>query len=119
MPQLRFGLMGFISDANGPNSYRANADDPRACSEIQAAVGGDVALTGMGMSCWGGNNQDVEQTCRSLHNNGVNVCMCDGSVHFISDFVETSPGGSVPGCLAVWDKLNLSNDALPLDSSKY
>jgi hypothetical protein len=40
-------------------------------------------------------------------------------VRFISDFVELGTSGTPPGCLGVWDKLNLSNDGQPLDSSKF
>jgi prepilin-type processing-associated H-X9-DG protein len=54
-----------------------------------------------------------------LHPNGVNVCRADGSVRFISDFIELGTNGTAPGCLGVWDKLNLSNDGLPIDASKF
>jgi prepilin-type processing-associated H-X9-DG protein len=56
---------------------------------------------------------------RSMHSGGVTVCFADASVHFISDFVELGVNGTPPQCLGVWDKLNLSNDGLSLDASKY
>jgi len=110
---------GYISDANGPNCFQTNSDDPRACTEIQTAVGGATTLIRMGMSCWNGDANDVQQAPRSMHAGGVNVCLADGSVRFISDYIELGTNGTPPGCLGVWDKLNLSNDGQPLDASKF
>jgi prepilin-type processing-associated H-X9-DG protein len=48
---------------------------------------------------------------------GVHVAMCDGSVHWINDDINTSgPWGS---CCSVWDRLIASRDATPvqLDSN--
>ena len=118
---------GYISDDNGPNCNQTRADDPRACSDVQQAVGGssgqgsqgEKTLIQMGMSCYEGNDYDVEQTSRSMHASGVNVCLADGSVRFISDFIELGTSGTPPACLGVWDKLNLSNDGQPIDASKF
>jgi prepilin-type processing-associated H-X9-DG protein len=107
---------GYISDDNGPNCNDTNADDPRNCIQIQQAVGGAAPLIQFGMSCSPGPFADWQQTARSMHPGGVNVCFADGSVHWISDFIEL---GTSQENLGVWDKLNLSNDGLPIDSSKY
>jgi prepilin-type N-terminal cleavage/methylation domain-containing protein/prepilin-type processing-associated H-X9-DG protein len=110
---------GFLSDANGPNSNATQSDDPRTCTDIQAAVGGATPLVQLGMSCYAGDSPDVQQASRSMHAGGVNVCLADGSVRFISDFIELGTNGTPPACLGVWDKLNLSNDGLPIDASKF
>ncbi len=110
---------GYTSDANGPNCMQTLGDDPRACGEIQTAAGGATALIALGMSCWNGSGPDWQQGSRSLHNSGVTVCFADGSVHFINDLVQRGTGGSPPACLGVWDKLNLSNDNQPIDSSTF
>ena len=58
-----------------------------------------------------------------MHPSGVNVCLADGSVRFISDFIElgvrANPPATEPSILGVWDRLNLSNDGYSIDASKY
>ena len=86
------------------------------CSDVETAVGGEINLTAMGMSCSPTNYPNWQQTARSLHPGGVNTCFADGSVHFISDFIQLGTG---PGNLGVWDKLNLSYDGQPIDAGSY
>jgi prepilin-type processing-associated H-X9-DG protein len=114
---------GYVWDANGPNCNETNSDDSRNCSDVQASVGGAAQLIQLGMSCYNGNFPDIQQAARSLHPSGVNVCLADGSVRFISDFIElgvraNSPA-TEPSILGVWDRLNLSNDGYPIDASKF
>ncbi len=126
---------GYYGDDNGPNNRGSPAaDDMQSCVDIQTAVGGasgtgskgEQQLMKMGMACGvvgAPNITDWQQTARSMHVGGVNVCFADGSVHFISEFIElgTNPGTTPPtdANLGVWDKLNLSNDRLPVDPSKF
>ncbi len=111
---------GYHGSDNGPNSTSLPAGDGMmSCSDLIAAVcpPGDttgIELAKRGMPCSTANN--YQQTVRSLHPQGANVCFADGSVHFISDFIEV---GSSDENLGVWDKLNLSNDRQPIDASKY
>jgi prepilin-type N-terminal cleavage/methylation domain-containing protein/prepilin-type processing-associated H-X9-DG protein len=108
---------GWYGDANGPNAQGVDkADDMISCDNLATAVGSTVQVTQLGMSCSGGTKPNWQQTARSMHPNGVNVCFADGSVHWISDFVETGTSGTN---LGIWDLLNLSNDRQPLDPSKY
>ncbi len=108
---------GWLGNDAGPN-YNGDtlADDVLTCNDVEAAVGGAVAITKMGMSCDGWGAADWQQTTRSLHIGGVNICLCDGSVRFISDFVQT---GTSSTAFSVWDKLLLSHDGQPIDASSF
>ena len=68
----------------------------------------------------GGNTQGAT---RSVHQDGVFIAMCDGSVRFISDFVELGidPPDDVlyADILAVWDRLIAANDGLVIDGRSY
>ena len=108
---------GYVCDDNGPNCTQTWADDTCSCSDVANAFGGGPGLTAMAMPCYTGNNPDVQQTARSMHPGGVNMCMCDGSVHFISDLVDHSGTGGTN--LSVWDRLLLSNDGMTIDSNSY
>ena len=107
---------GYAGDDNGPNANTPLADDLLPCTDLYTAVGGQTQLILLGMSCSSGNWPNWQQTVRSLHAGGANTCFADGSVHFISDFVQL---GSGPTSLGVWDKLNLSNDGQTIDASSF
>ncbi len=84
-------------------------------------MGSDAALAKMGMSCSNGNWPNWQQTARSMHAGGVNVALADGSVRWINDYIDISSGQiyNNPPTFSVWDRLNLSNDGHPLDSSQF
>lgn len=110
---------GYASDDNGPNCNVPPGDDPQACTEVQSAVGGSTKLIKMGMTCSSRNEPNWQQGPRSMHADGINVCLADGSVRFVSDFVELGTPGTPPACLGLWDKLNLSNDGQVVDGRKF
>ncbi len=114
---------GYITDDNGPNCSNIYGDDMQGCDDLWTAFGGQPAagpiLSAMGgMSCAYGWCS-WQSGPRSTHPGCINVCMGDGSVRSISDFVDT--GGPFAGSttLHVWDKLNLSNDGQPISASSY
>ncbi len=116
---------GYDGDDNGPNFNAINsnynvelgyADDCESCSAIVAQFGGTLKLSELGMSCSQDDWPNWQQTARSMHSDGVNTCFADGSVIFISDYVQT---GTSQSNLGVWDKLMLANDGLPIKAGTY
>ena len=96
---------GWGGDDNGPNYCGASSDD----------IGGngfnctdDEQLRSECMTCYGPGSFD-QATARSKHPGGVHVAMCDGSVQFISDDIETN--GALGPCCTPWDFLFLSQDS--------
>ena len=111
---------GYIGDCNGPNTTQLKGDDNWGCCEIQQAVAGssgggsegERVLTQMGMGCYCGSGNNRQGTARSMHEGGIYCLFADGSVHWISDYINISPRFSV------WDRLMLSRDGqtIPLGS---
>jgi prepilin-type N-terminal cleavage/methylation domain-containing protein len=99
---------GKVGDANGPNPVTPDADDLTACTAVENAVGGANQLTKMGMSCAGGGSRaNYQQSARSMHIGGIQVCLADGSVRFVNDYINITRDGAKN---SVWDRLNLSQD---------
>ena len=110
-----------VSDDQGPNNNTIEADDLLEGSTLQSFYGGQTQLfqaTGMGV-CPCGSNQQA--TARSMHQGGVYTCFCDGSVHFLSDFIDRNPSWTVSSVadLHVWEKLCCSADGQPINQSSY
>lgn len=103
---------GWSGDSNGPNNClpRGNADDIDDCNKLPLQF-----LIEDCMSCYGPGGS-WQAAPRSRHSGGVNAAFMDGSVHFISDFIETT--GSFGGCCGVWDRLITSSDGAVIDSTE-
>ncbi len=99
-------MYGANGDANGPNACNPDSDD--VYSDIcGAAVVGTPQSNAECMTCSGGGVFD-QATVRSVHPGGVHVAMCDGSVQFVSEDIETS--GSYGACCTPWDYMIASAD---------
>jgi prepilin-type N-terminal cleavage/methylation domain-containing protein len=109
---------GFFGDARGPNCNYVRADDTAGCQAVRNAVGGVDALGELGMSCYEGTyGSPNRQACpRSMHRGGVHVALVDGSVQWMSDFIETSGSSNI---YSVWDKLNLAADGTTIDVDAF
>lgn len=103
---------GFEGDCNGPNPANENSDDIMGCRELMAQIGA-ATLTTERMTCWL-ECPSHQAAPRSRHApGGVHVLMCDGSVHWVSDDINTTgPNG---GCCSVWDRLVAARDGLPVE----
>lgn len=104
----------------GPNSCKDGGDDTYGAPNIIA----DVGEATMRQECMHTNEDNSGQsTVRSRHTGGAFIAMADGSVRFVSDFID---GGSVgtggylgstpPGVdtleqnFGAWQRLNISAD---------
>lgn len=84
---------GNATDADGPNNCWIESDNIKGCGSVGSFGGlryadpGESALVLDCMPCHPRDQSD-QATMRSKHMGGVFVAMCDGSAHFISDFVS-------------------------------
>jgi type II secretory pathway pseudopilin PulG len=103
---------GFGGDCNGPNPSNELSDDILGCGGLMATLGPQL-LTQERMTCW--TSCDSHQAApRSRHApGGVHVVMCDGSVHWIDDGINTN--GPWGACCSVWDRLVAARDGLPVE----
>ncbi|HEX3598688.1 MAG TPA: DUF1559 domain-containing protein [Lacipirellulaceae bacterium] len=121
MPMIGSNLLGQHGSnyAGGPNDCLLGTDDIIDHDAIVADVGKGV-LTGecmmpcdssLGCSGW---PFSVQVAVRSKHPGGAFAAMCDGSVQFISDFIdigkETTGLSCVPDNFGVWQRLNCPDD---------
>ncbi|MEO2046067.1 MAG: DUF1559 domain-containing protein [Pirellulales bacterium] len=111
-------LWGHATDnAIGPNSCLPNSDNILGCSKIMDDVGEETLLAEC-MSC--GEPGNEQGGTRSSHTGGVFVGMVDGSVHFISDFIDKGVQWEPdPAEYHTWQRLNASGDAQLVDQSEY
>lgn len=98
--------MGSHGDDNGPNVCTPQGDD--VYSANLECEGRDLAtMTAQCMSCYSGGRMN-QATARSSHPGGVYASMCDASVRWVADDIETS--GFNGTCCTAWDHLFGSQD---------
>jgi prepilin-type N-terminal cleavage/methylation domain-containing protein len=103
---------GFAGDCNGPNPANDSSDDIQGCNRLHQTLGLRTLLQER-MSCWE-PCPSYQAAPRSRHApGGVHVVLCDGSVQWITDDVNT--GGPWSACCSVWDRLVASKDGLPVE----
>jgi prepilin-type N-terminal cleavage/methylation domain-containing protein/prepilin-type processing-associated H-X9-DG protein len=103
-------MYGAGGDANGPNICSPISDDvysdlgvfSKPCGQHKEPIGMAECMGVYVGTSFG------QATTRSRHPGGVHVAMCDGSVQFVTDDVETS--GCLASCCSVWDSMIASAD---------
>ena len=104
------------------NSCGGFDDDVFGVSEIYE----DVGQRTLAQECMQPDqsvNASGQSVVRSLHPGGAHVALVDGSVHFLSDFIETGalqiaayigqdPDDVLPEVFGVWPRLNVPSDGL-------
>ena len=112
-------------DCPNPNACNTGSDNILDCASIVLALGQDTLLREC-MDCCDGCT-GTQGGARSAHAGGIHVCLADGSVHFISDTIETSSLWDLdpdylnghPAEFKAWQRLNASADGQIVDAVKW
>jgi len=111
-------LWGHGTDnAIGPNACLPGGDGIFGCGRIKGTVGGEEGLLRECMPC-----DDVagQGTVRSMHVGGAYIGFVDGSVHFVSDFIDKGTQWNLdPLEYHTWQRLCASGDQQVVDESEY
>jgi prepilin-type N-terminal cleavage/methylation domain-containing protein/prepilin-type processing-associated H-X9-DG protein len=135
-PSALFGVGSAAGNDHGPNCQNLKSDVMLNCGSFKMAPS---TLAQMGMPCTSTDVNDksgnTTQTIRSLHPGGGNICLADGSVRWISNYIDHAmpshdPTMSNPGTYSygatnatanytVWDRLFASGDGQPISSELW
>ena len=102
----------------GPNSCLPGGDGIFGCGKITGSAGGEEGLLRECMPC---DEIAGQGTVRSMHVGGAFVGFVDGSVHFISDFIDKGPFDASDLKFVVyhtWQRLCASGDQEVVDKSE-
>lgn len=113
--------------AQQPNDCKTGVDDIYDIQKVIDELGGGVeGRNQLRSQCMDADTVDSGQSVvRSLHAGGAFVALADGSVRFITDFVDTGPivyegfvgekGQPSEATFRVWQRLNVSADSMVLE----
>ncbi|MBN2477256.1 MAG: DUF1559 domain-containing protein [Pirellulales bacterium] len=110
------------ASCNGPNDAGADSDQIWGCQAVESDMGAE-RVTALRMGCIESHAGMSRATARSMHEGGIQALFVDGSVHFISDGInsegDATGNSSTPPRYSVWDMLNLSADSEVIPADAY
>ena len=120
-----WGHGSYMGDCPGPNPRGINGcDNVPSCQTLgQTMSRAEMGEYGMDCFPYAGVSYTVsmnQHEVKSMHAGGAHVCLCDGSVQWISDFIDSV--GSINATnpvFSVWDRLNLSSDGTIVPASAF
>ena len=111
-------------DANGPNSCQSSGDDILDGSTVYGELG-DALLKKECISV-ANSSGNGEGGTRSCHPGGIFITLADGSVRFISNYIENAAGyvawtttPSLTTQFLTWQRLCCSQDGQVVDGKKF
>ncbi|WP_254510734.1 DUF1559 domain-containing protein [Anatilimnocola floriformis] len=107
---------GCGGDAYGPNAVDIDSDDVEGCSLFYTA--GNALLKAQRMECHNGC-PSYQAATRSLHPGGTVIGICDGSVQFISENIETAGNYGACTVQSAWDRLITREQGQPLKAGTF
>jgi type II secretory pathway pseudopilin PulG len=100
-------------DGHGPNECAIQADNLDNWTAVISTVGAGR----LQQECmYPGQSHRNQAFPRSRHVGGVLVALADGSVHFVSDYIEKCSGTATATNLRAWERLVSSSDGMPFDA---
>lgn len=113
------------ADANGPNpanAFRMDSDNLVSAADLMAGSKLDMYFKQELMGFWPDYRSDHnnQSAVRSQHRSGVLVCLADGSVRWICDYIDTN--GRIarnPPIFSVWDRLMASADGQAVSAEAF
>jgi hypothetical protein len=109
--------------AGGPNDCQPGTDDLRDNSLIISDVGSSQLTSNCMMPYQSDSNWNIsaQVAARSKHVGGLYAAMCDGSVQFVSDFIDIGKETDGLRCneavFGVWQRLNCPDDGASINNN--
>lgn len=106
------------TDTPGTNNPSIGGDNTWFADKLATAYGCSSwdncpSLAQINMTAYPGAGSNQQRVC-SMHPGGANLCFADGSIHWISDYIQITRTSYY--ALSVWDRLMASADGEPISA---